>query len=96
LAEAEAYIVGIPERPPKVVQVEIERVTDDALRELLLRVHDAKIADLRNDIVHKTAHRPTLSETRSAVHDAYQTIFRLSSHYNLGNDDYHLNERLDN
>ena len=95
LAAAEAYIAGIPDRPKEVPRAVLERLPDGAHRTLLFRVHSATIAKLRNNIVHKTAYRPGLDETRAAVHDAYETIFGLSTHFAFGDDDYHLNESLE-
>ena len=95
LASAEAYVSSIPDRPKEVARVDIERLPDGARRSLLLRVHSATIANLRNNIVHKTAYRPALDETRAAVHDAFETIFGLSTHFAFGDDNYHLNETLE-
>lgn len=92
IAAAEAYIRSIPRRPAEVPRSDIEALQDQNLRSLLLHVLDSSIDDLRNDIVHKTAYRPTLDETKAAVDDAYITIFRLGQHYGLGNDNFHLNE----
>jgi len=95
LSDAEACIANIQAKPPVLDRAEIEQRTDDPFRKLLLAVHDATIADLRNNIVHKTAYRPALSETKAAVDDAYHTIFGLSHHFGLQSDDYHLNEPPD-
>jgi len=77
------------------IQAEIQCLSDEPRRSLLLRVCDTNIADLRNDVVHKTAYRPSLNETKAAVKDVFQTLFPLSEHFRLKNDDYHLNERLE-
>lgn len=97
VAAAEAYIRSIPtpKRTPAVPRTEIETLPDESLRALLLQVCDSRIADLRNDIVHKTAYRPRLDETRTAVDDAYRTIFRLGHHYKLASISYHLNESIE-
>lgn len=77
------------------IQAEIQCLSDEPRRSLLLRVCDTNIADLRNDVVHKTAYRPSLNETKAAVEEVFQTLFPLSEHFRLKNDDYHLNERLE-
>jgi hypothetical protein len=61
----------------------------------LLRVHDTTIADLRNNIVHKYAYRPSLSETQAVVDDSRETIGLLTRHFDLRTDNYHLNECID-
>lgn len=95
LADAEAHIMAISDHPSKVSREELERLTDEPRRSLLLRVRDTNITKLRNNIIHKTAYRPLLSETYAAVDDAYETVVRLSSYFRLGNDDFHLNESVD-
>jgi hypothetical protein len=92
LSAAEACIANIQVKPPAIDRSEIERLADEPFRKLLLAVHDATIADLRNNIVHKTAYRPQLGETKAAVDDANHAIFGLSHHFDLQDDDYHLNE----
>lgn len=92
IAAAEAYIRGIPRKPPEASRTDIDALRDEDLRDLLLHVADTNIADLRNNIVHKTAYRPSLGETKTTVEDAYKTIFRLGHYYQLGDDNYHLNE----
>jgi hypothetical protein len=95
LADADAYISGIPKGPPKPPRVELESLEEPERRELLLRVHDTQIARLRNDVVHKSAYRPRIEQASSAVGDAERTIFLLGQHYNLASDNYHLNESPD-
>ncbi len=103
LAMAEEYIKvicndkikAIKSRRMEDIRAEIKCLPDAPPRSLLLRVCDTNIADLRNGVVHKTAYRPSLSETKAAVEDVSQTLFQLSEHFRLKNDDYHLNERLE-
>lgn len=95
LSAAETWIASIPKQPTKIDRSEIERLAEDGLRSLLLDVNDATIADLRNNVVHKSAYRPRLNETTSAIDDAYRTIFGLSGRFELQDDDYHLNESVD-
>lgn len=91
-AEATDYIDRLPNKPEKVANVEIEGVSDDRLRALLLRVSNATIASLRNQIVHKAAYCPSLDEAKPAVEDAFEAVFSLGDVYRLGDDNYHLNE----
>jgi len=95
LAQADEYIGGIPNRPPKVPRSDIEAIADEPRRETLLQIYDSCLAKLRNDIVHKKAYRPHLAETTAAVEDTLQIIFRFGQLYNLANDNYHLNETVD-
>jgi hypothetical protein len=92
VAQAEACINTISKRPKRVERATVAHHTDERLRTLLLRLYDSDIAELRNNIVHKTAYRPTRSETRSVVEDATYTIANLTNHFGLGNVNYHLNE----
>jgi hypothetical protein len=95
LAAAVAYVQRISKSPADISRSDIDNVPDPNLRELLVQVFGTRIANLRNDIVHKTAYRPRLDETKAVVDDAYSTIFRLGHHFGLANDNYHLNETPD-
>ncbi len=89
---AEALIAGIAKRPQKVERAELEKLAEVGLKTLLLRVCDASIANLRNDVVHKRAYRPTRDEAEVAITAAYETIHALGRHFNILGDNYHLNE----
>jgi len=95
LAAADAYVRRVTKSPTEISRSDIDTVSDQSLRELLVQVFDTRIATLRNDIVHKTAYRPLLAETKAAVDDAYSTIFRLGHHFKLASVNYHLNETPD-
>jgi hypothetical protein len=96
LVAAAAYVDAIPAKPSVVLRTDIEQLdaTDEPRRGLLLGVWDAKIADLRNNIVHKGAYRPSLAETQTAVEDACTIINSLSAHFKMRRDEFHLNEHL--
>ena len=97
LAEAESYIRALPNNARKVEKVErsaVEGLSDEKVRGYLLRMYDSKVAELRNNIVHKTAYRPAHVETRTVVEDARYAIFNLTSHFGLGDVNYHLNESI--
>lgn len=75
-----------------VPRARIEAVGDEPLRDLLLKVADTRIDELRNAVVHKTALRPKEDAAVAAVKDAIDTVFALSRRFDLHDDNYHLNE----
>lgn len=58
LVDADAAIAALPKSPPRVDRARLEEIDDSARRELLLRVHDSALGEVRNKVVHKSAYRP--------------------------------------
>jgi signal peptidase I len=77
-----------------VVEADINTISDENLRELLLVISRTNIDKLRNSIVHKQAYRPSLSEAQDVVDDARKAINGISGHFRIWSDDYHINEKV--
>jgi hypothetical protein len=54
------------------------RAADPAIRDILLRLKNSDIDDLRNDVAHNRAYRPTHERTTKAFNDARDIIWGLS------------------
>jgi hypothetical protein len=78
LEDASEAITAIPNRPTRVERSEIEGMADVRMREALLALCDSTANELRNAVVHKQAHRPTLEEAESCFKAAEKTLHRLN------------------
>ncbi len=63
-------------------------MSDDPLKALLLRLLDAKVDKLRNQVVHKDAHRPTREEATHGHDEANAILHGLTARLRLGYDAY--------
>ncbi|MBI3200843.1 MAG: hypothetical protein HYZ29_04800 [Myxococcales bacterium] len=95
LADSEALIDAFPERGGNIRAVsrdELAAVTNEGQRELLLGLHQTTINQLRNQVIHKDAYRPTRDEAWAAYEEASRILFGLTSELRLrGNANYYIN-----
>jgi hypothetical protein len=70
----------------------IEFPDDQPGRDLLMKLSDAVIDELRNKVVHKEAYRPTREEATSALGEAREILHGLTELLGLGgNVNWHIN-----
>jgi hypothetical protein len=86
LAEAEAAIAGLEDRPSDPKDAELEALGDKQLVALLKAVKSTAINTLRNQVVHKQAYRPTREEAEVALEEARSLLFPLTSRLGLYDD----------
>jgi hypothetical protein len=89
LTESKAWIQALPDSPRKIkkpTKALVESVSDGGLRELLLALYDARIAKLRNRVVHKDAFRPTREQAEQALLEAREILHPLTSKLRLSGD----------
>ena len=65
---------------------EIESLPDNRITELLMRIKQTRINELRNDVVHKRAYRPRRVEAEDAVMEARAILFPLTYKLDLHDD----------
>ena len=68
---------GLVDEPP---DEKIAHLQDKRLSKLLLSLKKTKIAELRNQVVHKMAYRPKLEEVEAALKETRSILFPLASH----------------
>lgn len=83
LAEAEAAIAGLEDRPSDPKDTELEALSDRQLVDLLKALKSTTINILRNRVVHKQAYRPTREEAEAALEEARSLLFPLTSRLGL-------------
>jgi hypothetical protein len=89
LAAAEAVVLAIPNEARgvrRVPRAEIEGVSDQRLRTLLVKLLDADANVMRNRVVHKDAYRPKEAEARRVHREAREVLFGLTGRLQLGFD----------
>jgi len=72
--------------PPLLEESDINRVDDVDLMRVLKALRRTTINKLRNDVVHKTAHRPTFDEVEAALQETQFILLGLNSHLKLRDD----------
>lgn len=100
LAAAQIEITRLPKKPQEVPdpaaakgkrayeRKDIEMLPHVALKELLLRLLDADVNKLRNQVVHKDAYRPTREEATRVHTEARAILLGLTARLRLGYDFY--------
>jgi hypothetical protein len=89
IADAKAKIASLPGNSRSawsVPQKDIHAVPDEGLKGLLLRLQDVTANELRNDVVHKDAKRPTRNEAVRAHDEAREILHGLTVRLGLGYD----------
>lgn len=90
LSQAKIMIDGIAKKPPCPTDEEIRNASglaDERVRELLLRLKCCKVAQKRNQVVHKSAYRPTLDEVNAALTETREILFPLNVLLEVDRDD---------
>lgn len=90
LPEAEADINLLPctAGPPPDDDIAGARVSNNRrIPQLLFRLKACKVASLRNQVVHKSAYRPTLDEVNDALKDTREILFVLPRDLGVHSDD---------
>lgn len=90
LAESEAAIVDLSAITNNPLDENIRNLSDSALSDLLFRLVNCKVSDLRNDVVHKTGYRPTLDELQSAIDESANILHALNRHLKQPSDDIYF------
>ena len=70
----------LPNAPSDII---IAELSDKHLSTLLRAVKHSKIAELRNQVVHKYAYRPKLEEVEDAIEETRKTLFPLGAHLDI-------------
>lgn len=83
LTEAERIIKCLPDKPKKIKDTEIQRFGDKKLVPLLLKVKKSTINELRNNVIHKKAYRPTREEAENAFEETKANLLPLTWHLKL-------------
>jgi hypothetical protein len=84
LRQSEQIISGFPDEPPWPPCPSDEKITsaavsaDERVKDLLLRLKSCKVPQKRNDVVHKSAYRPTLNEVNEALKETREILFPLA------------------
>jgi hypothetical protein len=78
VAEGRLLVEAIPKRPPTPSNEAIA-ATRPPLRHLLQALKDCKVNELRNEVAHKRAYRPTREEAEQAVKETGDILIPLSS-----------------
>ena len=86
LDDSERVIDAFPPRPQEPPDSAIRSLSDPKISQLLLEVKKAKIATLRNNVVHKTAYRPTKDEAKNALEEGMNLLLPLGSLLDLQDD----------
>jgi hypothetical protein len=86
LAEAEALIAALDNRPKDPSDVQLESLPDKQLVALLKAVKATTINTLRNQVVHKRAYRPTREEVKLALEESESLLFPLTQRLGLYDD----------
>lgn len=95
LAEAERKIVDLPDKPKEPKDTDIDNINDSTLKPLLIAVKKTKINELRNEIVHKHARRPTREEVEKAFQETKSTLNDLTYHLQLYDNIYFYGDKIE-
>jgi len=87
LVEAEASINALPMKPSEPSDNDIKSIADPKLSGLLIRLKYSKVADLRNQVIHQRAYRPTLEEVNDALEETREILFPLAKKLKMYGDD---------
>ncbi|MSO19043.1 MAG: hypothetical protein EXQ56_01035 [Acidobacteria bacterium] len=83
LLEAESAIAALGNRLREPTPEELEAHPDKQLVALLKSVKEIKINNLRNQVVHKHAYRPTRYEAEAALEESRSVLFPLGHRLHL-------------
>lgn len=78
ISDALEVINNIPSMRANLPKSEFEKIEDEELKAVLLRIDSCMISKLRNDVVHKMAYRPSLDEVEKALEETKGNIFPVS------------------
>jgi hypothetical protein len=83
LAEASGLVSALPDHPEDPKDTAIESLGNAKLVSLLKALKGTNIHKLRNQIVHKSAYRPTRDEVDEALRETRSILFPLTSQLQL-------------
>lgn len=92
--EAAKIVDGFPKRPNDPSHAEITALHDPKLTPLLMALKKTKIHELRNNVAHKSAYRPTRHEVEEAIKEARSILFPLAKYFDLHDDINFYSRRL--
>ena len=84
--EAEEIIKAFPGDSKSPEDSEIEALSDAKLIPLLKALRDTTIHELRNNVVHKQAYRPTREEVKDSLKETRSILFPLTNRLRLHDD----------
>jgi hypothetical protein len=89
LRESEHAIRRLPKECEKFDWADLENgaLTDKALKDLLVGVRSPRTTELRNDVVHKLAYRPTLEQVNDCLKETKGILFGLAGRLGVHFDD---------
>jgi hypothetical protein len=86
LNEAEAAIDGLPAKPITPKDDDIAGIKDAKLADYLQKLKDVDVNELRNQIVHKDAYRPSREISEEKHKEARSLLFWLKVRFNINDD----------
>ena len=94
ISDALEVINNIPSMGSNLPKTEFSKIEDEELKTVLLRIESCMISEMRNDVVHKLAYRPSLDEVEKALEEARGNIFPASRMLEILGDDanWYLNK----
>lgn len=92
--KANVFINTISKKKQPIDRGGIELITNLNIRNLCYAILDDDIADTRNAIVHKHAHRPSRVDTQELINRARANISRAKFQFRIEHINYHLNEPI--
>jgi hypothetical protein len=83
LAQVDAAIAALADRPRDPSDAELESLGDSKLVALLKALKATNINALRNSVVHKRAYRPIREETQAALEETRSVLLPLGAYLKL-------------
>ncbi|MFH0802939.1 MAG: hypothetical protein V2A78_11235 [bacterium] len=87
LDDAEKIIKDLNSLTTTPSDIMIGNIQDAHLSELLINLKNTKICELRNNVVHKLAYRPSIGEVDAAIKETRSILFPLASCLGMKIDD---------
>ena len=87
LDEAEKFISDLAKLTDTPSDVDIASLPDSRLSQLLQMLKQSNVNELRNQVVHKNAYRPSLDEVEAAIEETRGILFPLARYLNIDYDD---------
>jgi hypothetical protein len=87
LEKAAKFINELDKLTDTPSDVDIANLPDSRLYQLLLMLKQSDINELRNQVVHKNAYRPSLDEVEAAIKETRGILFPLARYLSIDCDD---------
>jgi len=87
LEEASQFINDLDKLTDTPSDVDIANLPDSRLSQLLQMLKQSNINELRNQVVHKSAYRPSLDEVEDTIEETRGILFSLERYLSIDSDD---------